>query len=154
VGNKESSASSINLYQTKDIQIMASRKLSVAGKPGSDPTLPKVKLTINGTDLYLVYDFNAIATAEELTGLELLAGSMDLSNLNANKYRALLYASLLKFQPDITLGAVGDLIKPATMPAIVTALVHAWTGSRPEIIADEKKDVSENPDVPLEQEPS
>lgn len=128
---------------------MAPKRLSVVGVLGKDKTLPNVPLTLNGTTYHLCYSFNGIAVAEELTGLELLAGSMDLQNMNASRFRAMLYASLLKGQPKITIDEVGDLINPKSIPEIVTALVHAWTGSRPEVIIE--KDEKPNPDEPLEQ---
>ena len=122
---------------------MASKKVSVAGVPGVDPTLPRVPLVLNGKTHYLHFSFNAIAKAEELTGLNLL-GSLDLQNLNAIQYRALLYSTLLQEDPSITLERVGNMISLATLPAITVALVHAWTGSQPEIV-ETAKDEKANP---------
>ena len=122
---------------------MASKKVSVAGVPGVDPTLPRVPLVLNGKTYYLHFSFNAIATAEELTGLNIL-DSMDLQNLNAIKYRALLYSTLLQEDPSITLERVGNMISLATLPAITVALVHEWTGSNPEIV-EAAKDEKANP---------
>jgi hypothetical protein len=124
---------------------MARTKTSVAGIPGKDPTLPKVSVTINNEVYYLAYDFNGIAIAEEITGLDLLNSSMDLSKVNARKFRALLFASMLKARPEITLFEVGDLIRNTTMNDLVIALVEAWTGSRPTIL--DEKDVDANPPV-------
>jgi hypothetical protein len=122
---------------------MATRK-AVAGKPALDPTLPNVPLVLNGRTLFLAFDFNAIATAESVTGLELL-NSIDLQNLNAGKFRALLYSALLKAQPDITIEEVGSMINFTSLPAITVALVHAWTGSQPEIVEANKE--TANPPV-------
>ena len=133
---------------------MASKKvtpIAVAGVPGKDKTLPNVPLTIDGVTRHLCFDFNAIAVAEELTGLNLLQ-SLDLQNLSAVKYRALLYSTLLKENPKITIEEVGGMINLSTLPAITVALVHAWTGSQPEVITD--KDDKANPDEPLETEQS
>jgi hypothetical protein len=124
---------------------MASKKNSVAGIPGKDKTLPNVKLTVFGKVYQLAFDFHSIAIAEELTGLNLL-NSLDLQNLNATKYRALLYSALLKAQPEITLEETADLVTLATLPDITVALVHAWTGSQPEVIVD-KDAKDENPPV-------
>ena len=123
---------------------MAPRKTTVAGIPGSDPTLPSVPLELHGKKFHLAFDFNAIATAESLTGLNLL-GKMDLQNLNAVQYRALLYSTLLKKHPEITLDEVGAMINLATLPAITVALVHAWTGSQPEVIEQDKPNPPEEP---------
>jgi hypothetical protein len=129
---------------------MASKKFSVAGKPGSDPTLPNVALTINEKVFQLCYDFNSIAEAENLTGINLLFSSMDFQNLDARKYRALLFAALLKGQPGITLDEAGALINNTTIPSILQALVEAWTGSHPEILVDSEKADKVNP--PVEQQ--
>jgi len=118
---------------------MPPKKMSlVAGVPGSDPTLPKVPLTIKGKTYFLVFDFNAIAKAEELTGLNLLA-ALDFSNLNIVKYRALLYSALLTGSPKITLEEVGNLITVHNMGEVTLALVEAWTGSKPEVVEDKTK---------------
>lgn len=123
---------------------MASKKVSsVAGVPGKDPTLPKVPLQIHGRQYFLAFDFNALATAEAATGLNLL-GSLDLQNLNVIQYRALLFATLLKENPTITLEEVGSLVTLATLPSITMALVQAWTGSQPEIV-ETPKSASTNP---------
>jgi hypothetical protein len=114
---------------------MASRK-TVAGTPGLDPSIVKVPLKLNGKTYHLNFSFNGIATAEALTGLKLL-GCIDLQNLSATQYRALLYSTLLDENPDISIGEVGSLINLKTLPEITIALVHAWTGSRPAIVAEE-----------------
>lgn len=133
---------------------MAGKKvtpIAVAGVPGRDKTLPDVPLTIGDKTFHLCFDFNALALAEELTGLNLLQ-SLDLQNLTVVKYRALLYSTLLKENPKITIEEVGQMVNIGTLPAITLALVHAWTGSRPEVIVD--KDEKENPEQPLETEQS
>jgi hypothetical protein len=152
VGYQESKKSSGTSSITNSVtprnkyNFMAPKKFSVAGKPGSDPTLVKAPLTIGEVTYFLAFDFNALATAEELTGLNLL-GSLDLQNLNVTRLRALVYSAMLKAQPEITLTDVGDLFAMSTTPEIVNALVHAWTGSRPEVVVDGAKDDKVNPPV-------
>lgn len=112
---------------------MSSKKsLSVAGKPGQDPALPRVPITLNGKKLHLVYDFNAIARAEELTGLNLFS-TFDFSHLSVTKFRAMLFASLLKENPEITIEECGDFITAKTLADITIKMVEAWHGSRPEV---------------------
>lgn len=100
-----------------------------------DPTLPKVPLELDGKKYFLVFDFNAVVIAESLTGLNLL-NALDLRNLSASSTRALLYAALLKVQPDLTLEAVGNLITEAgrkgEVNKIPKALVKAYLESQPE----------------------
>lgn len=117
------------------------RKTAVAGVPGLDPTLPNVPLVLNGTTWHLAFDFNSLATVGSLTGLNLLS-KLDLQNLNAGEYRALLYSTLLKNHPDLTLEQAGSLINLASLPAITVALVHAWTGSQPAIIEGDKESIN------------
>lgn len=111
---------------------------TVAGIPGSDPTLSSASVTIHDRTYKLCFDFNALATAEELTGINLLT-SLDLSSLSVVKFRAIFYAALLKDQPEITLGQAGSLITMKSMNDITLALIEAWTGSRPEVDEAETK---------------
>ncbi len=108
-----------------------SKKNSVANTP-ADPTLPKTKLTLHGEDYWLCYDFNALATAESLTGLNML-DSMTFQNIGVNKIRALLFAAMLKFQPKITLEQVTSLMPhPAALGEyvhIVETLAKAYFGA-------------------------
>lgn len=115
---------------------MSSKKSNlVAGKPGQDPTLPRVPITLNGNEYHLVYDFNAIARAEELSGLNLF-GSFDFSRLTATKFRAMLFASLLKENSKITLEECGLFITARNLADITIKMVEAWHGSRPELVEE------------------
>lgn len=101
-------------------------------KPKGNPLLPKVPLTVGDETYTLAYDFNAIAQAEELTGLNLFT-SFDFQRLSVVKFRAMLFASLLKYHPKITLEQAGDLITSKNLAEITIAMVEAWHGSRPDI---------------------
>lgn len=119
---------------------MTSKKsATVAGKPGLSPVLPRVPLTLNSKEYHLVFSFNALARMEQLTGLNAF-GTFDFSNLTATNLRAMLFATLLTENPDITLEETGELIQPGDVGAIYEALLKAWVGSQPE-----KKDNKENP---------
>jgi len=75
-----------------------------------DPTVPFVTLALKGTDYKLAYSFNALALAE----------------------RAMLWASLLKAQPKMTLEDAGDLLSsPLDCNLALTAIADAWTASMP-----------------------
>lgn len=89
-------------------------------------------MTVDDKTYTLEYDFNAIARAEELTGLNLFS-SFDFTHLSVVKFRAMLFASLLKNHPKITLDDAGNLVTVHTLPALVVKLVEAWNGSRPEV---------------------
>lgn len=102
-------------------------KSKVADKLGQDPTLPDVELVVNGKTYKLAFDFNAICVAEKQTGVNLLTSIVD--EITANSLRGLLFAALLKDQPDMTIEHAGALITPSNMGAVRTAVVTAWFGS-------------------------
>lgn len=111
---------------------MASKKTaSVAGKPGASPVLPRVPLTVNDTTYHLVWSFNAIARAEQLTGVNMFA-YMDFGNMSVTNMRAMLFAALLTEHPDFTLEQAGDLMQTTTITVIYEALLQSWLGSHPE----------------------
>jgi len=100
---------------------------NVAGVPGLDPTLPDVKLILAGKTYQLVFDFNAIAQAEIATGINLLQASIDTAS--AQSLRGLLWASLLKQNPTLTIEHVGSLVTMKNAPTIWAAIREAWFGS-------------------------
>jgi hypothetical protein len=128
------------MYQTKE-RIMNN---TVAGKPGQDPTLPDVELIAGGKTFHLAYDFNAIVVAEEQTGANLLGSVM--GTIDARSLRGLLWASLLKENPDMTIDQAGKLIRPTNIGTIRQAIVTAWFGS----VADKDDDSGEAPETPAE----
>jgi|SRR6266567_3327687 len=108
-------------------------------------TLPKVFVEINDTKYHMCFDFNAICTVEELTGINLLNQMYDLNldKLSSKMFRALLFASLLKAQPDMTIDDAGALINPYTTQSIYPALLQAWFESMPKPSEEELKNVLE-----------
>lgn len=100
---------------------------TVADKAGLDPTLPDVSLTIKDKTYSLVFDFNAIVEAERVTGTNLL--DKVLGSIDAKSLRGLLWASLIKAQPNITIEQAGDLITLHNASRIREAIVTAWFGS-------------------------
>lgn len=114
---------------------------SVAGTP-ADPTVHYHKLELDGEELRMVFDFNAIAAAEQVAKVNLLE-ALDFSGMTAAQYRGLFWAALLKAQPKITLEEAGALITLKNMPKISDALLQAWKNS----LARAEPD-SENPRQP------
>ena len=102
---------------------------TVANKPGQDPTLPNVKLEVDGKAYQLAYDFNAVVLADQVTGLNLLESVV--GRMTASSLRGLLWAALLKDQPDMTITQAGDLIRPYNLDVIRQAITTAWFGSVP-----------------------
>lgn len=117
---------------------MAKSKPTVISKSSAvkNGALPRVPVIVEGHEYFLEYDFNAIAKAEEMTGLNLFS-SFDFTHLSVTKFRAMLYASLLKAQPDITVEEAGHLVTYKTLAMLTIKMVEAWHGSRPEVKEDE-----------------
>lgn len=108
-------------------QQQAEPKESVAGTP-ADPTIRFTELKLNGKTYSLLYDFEAIAKAEDLTGLELLVG-VNWRKINARRIRAMLYASMLQAHPDITMKEITGLLSLRNVPRIEQALAECWLDS-------------------------
>ena len=113
---------------------------TVAGTT-EDPTIQFTELTLGNKTYKLCYDFDAVAKAEALTGMALLAG-VDWTNITLPRIRAMLYASALKADPKVTLGEFTKHITHRNILRIQIALADAWTESTPE------KDEPENPPKP------
>jgi hypothetical protein len=97
----------------------------------ADPTVRYTKVELNGAVYSLAYDFESIAIAEDLTGMEILIG-VNWSKINARRLRAMLFASLLKAQPEITLEETGKLITVGNLSRIEAGLVDSWMRSNPD----------------------
>jgi hypothetical protein len=122
---------------------------TVAGTP-ADPTIQFVPLTLGKKTYQLCYDFDAVAKAEDMTGLPLLAG-VDWRNISIRRIAAMLYASALKADPDVTLAEFKPLIKHGSIGKIQIALAQAWVenqGDEEESTASQSEDSTENPPVP------
>lgn len=114
---------------------MSSKTKTVANTK-DDPTVPYVTLTLKGNDYKLAYSFNALALAEKATGLNMFQG-LNLQALNVLQLRAMLWASLLKAQPEMTLEDAGDLLSsPVDCNIALTAIANAWTASMPKPESD------------------
>jgi hypothetical protein len=69
-----------------------------------NPTQPRAPIELDGQTYNLAFDFHAICEAERVAGVNLLH-AIEFDGLNAQQFRGLLYAALLKFQPSTTLQA-------------------------------------------------
>jgi hypothetical protein len=88
-------------------------------------------LELDGVTYLLTYDFEAVVTAEEATGIALLVG-VNWTNVGVKRIRAMLYASMLAEQPKITLEEITRLINFNNILKIEEALVLAWRSPTPE----------------------
>lgn len=95
---------------------------------GAHPVVKFHTVELNGDLFRLAFDFNAIATAESIAGVNLLQ-VLDLQGMSALQYRAMFYAALIKAHPDMTLANAGALVTLATMGRITDAMMEAWRAS-------------------------
>ena len=106
-------------------------KTKVAAVLGLDPTLPDVSLKIGDTLYRFCFDFNACAQVQALTGVNVF-NVPESGTLNPVFFRAQVWASLLRDQPNLTLEDAGRLITVRTMSAVGEAVAKAWAESQAE----------------------
>jgi hypothetical protein len=114
----------------------------------ADKLTKKVELKLAGETWPIVLNHNILIEAEELTGLNVLAGEVNLLKPSAKLVRALLYLSLKRAGADYTLAEVGELIHPANIAPVQEALLMAWAASMPE----EETDSAETDPTPAASE--
>lgn len=95
---------------------------------------PSAKLEIDGQSYHLVYDYNAIAEAEVVTGYgcNLLHGLVMPSTISALQLRGLLFAALRARHEEMTIGDAGKLLRVDTIERVLKAIGEAWALSMPE----------------------
>jgi hypothetical protein len=77
-----------------------------------NPTQPATKLTIAGQEYSLVFDFEAIAEAEEITGLALITGinAKTVNTPRISTIRGMLYAALRRRHAGLTYSEAAKLV--------------------------------------------
>ena|ERR1700677_5166389 len=95
----------------------------------SNPTSPLVKLRISGRSFDLVFNFEAIADAEEITERALLTGlrRRDIESPSINLVRAMLFACLHSEQPKVTFAEVKPLVDRRNITEVWGKILEAWT---------------------------
>lgn len=101
--------------------------------PAVDPITEFVPLEIDGRTYELVYDFDAIANAEKQSDCNLLHGMSAtlLNTMSAAQLRGLLWASLRRRQPKMTLADAAALCRLDTVAEIVPAIAATFTAAMP-----------------------
>jgi hypothetical protein len=108
---------------------------TVAGTP-ADPTLDFVSLElVDGTKFKLIYDFDALARAEEITGISLLFG-VNWGAISAPQLRGILFASVLKAHPETKLEDLTKHINLRNHARLTIAIKDAWINSIPDAEPD------------------
>jgi hypothetical protein len=109
------------------------------------PEKPSVKLKLDGVDYKLVYDFDAIAEAEEILDRPLITGlrGRDIATPTISLVRSMFFATAHATHPELTFEQVKALVTPKTIADIWVKVLEAWQRAQPDA-ADEAKE-SANP---------
>jgi hypothetical protein len=114
---------------------MSQHTPTVAGTT-ADPTIKFTDLTLGKKTYKLCFDFDAVALAEEKTGMALLAG-VDWRNIGVRRIAVMLYASALKAQPDVTMDEFRQYINHRNIGKIQMALADSWVENQMDEDADD-----------------
>lgn len=101
-------------------------------RKAADKLIQKVQVHLDGKDWRLVITHNTLIECEDLTGLNLLTGEVNIIRPSAKLVRALLYLSLKHAGAKYTLDQVGELITPQNIVAVQEGLLAAWAASMPD----------------------
>lgn len=112
-----------------------------------NPTQPTTPLTINGETYELLFDFEAVARAEEIVDRPLLTGlrQRDLATPTITLVRAMLFACLQANHPEFNFAGAKALVTRANLGAIWLAVLAAWTAG----LAEPDEDAEEEAGNPL-----
>lgn len=101
-------------------------------KTATDKLIQKVVITLDGKEWRLAITHNTLIECEDLTGLNLLTGEVNILRPSAKLVRALLYLSLKHAGAKYSLDQVGELITPQNIVAVQEGLLAAWAASMPD----------------------
>jgi hypothetical protein len=99
-----------------------------------NPTQPETTLSLGGLNYSLVFDFEAIADAEDLTGRALLTGlhAKDITAPTISLVRLMLYACLHAKQSKLTLDDVKALVTRKNIVEVWGKVLECWTAGMAE----------------------
>lgn len=105
------------------------------------PEIPSVTLTLGDVEYQLVYDFEAIATAEEIVNRPLITGlrQRDIATPTVNLVRAMFFATASASHPDLTWQTAKALVTRHTLATIWPKVLEAWTQAQPDPEEGDKK---------------
>ena len=116
-----------------------------------NPVQQSISLTVGDNKFELLFDFESVALAEELTDRPLLTG-LDTRSINTPKIstiQAMLFACLLPKQPKTSLADAKLLVTRKNFRAVWSSVLNAWVAGLAEpdpeedaVEADPKQDQS------------
>jgi hypothetical protein len=111
-----------------------------------NPVALATPLNLNGATYALLFDFEAVARAEEIVDRPLLTGlrQRDLNTPTITLVRAMFFACLQANHPTVDYATVKSLVTRKNLSEIWTAVLSAWTAGlaepdeeeEPEVVAD------------------
>ncbi len=90
--------------------------------------LPEFKFVVDGAEYSLRYDFAAFEAYEKQTGIDPFTPEFEIS---AKNIKALLWAGLRSYHPDVTLEKILDWLTPSTLRALTGVAADAFEGAFP-----------------------
>jgi len=108
-----------------------------------NPTKPPTTIVVDYDTYYLLFDFEAIADAEDLTGRPLLTGlsKKDITTPTVSLVRSMLFACVHANHPKLTYEQVKALVTRDNLAEVWGKVLEAWTAGlaepEPEAIAEE-----------------
>lgn len=106
----------------------------------ANPHRGEVTLTAGEDEYVVVFTTNALATLESATGKSVSALAGEMENPSVTLIRSILWAGLVKRQPEMTIAKAGDIIDEATMPVVVEVIGKAFALAFPEAKAGGRPD--------------
>lgn len=90
------------------------------------------ELKLDGRTYHLLFDFEAVAQAEDATDQPLLTGlgQREVNHPRINLVRGMLYAGLLRHHPDISFAAARRMVTADAVPEIWGTILIAWAKAR------------------------
>ena len=104
----------------------------------TEKVIKKVEVRIDGRDWPVVITHNVLIECEELTGLNVLTGEVNITRPSAKLLRALLYLALKGAGAKYTLEKVGEFINPQNIVKLQEAILTAWAAAMPESEDEER----------------
>jgi hypothetical protein len=113
-----------------------------------NPVAPSTTLVIGKQTFELLFDFESIALAEELSDRSLLTGlrSKDINSPSINLVRAMLFACIHANHPDVTFAEAKLLINRKNLSSVWGSVLSAWSAGMAEPDPEAEDDENPKPD--------
>ena len=97
----------------------------------ADKLVQKVEILLDGKTWPIVITHNVLIECEDLTGMNVLSGDINLVRPSAKLMRAILFVALQRAGAKYTIEEVGDFITPHNLVTVQQAILTAWAAALP-----------------------